>query len=139
MPTRFRHKALRNWGFTCTCPLCSAPAQARQASDERRERLVQILLSLDEDAGLTYDHLINLTYEFVQLLETERMIVKVGEYYQIFMRVYYQRFGDAESALRYGETALRYAETFADPDGGFCGGLRDDIELLKRVIKEMQE
>ncbi|KAK0609578.1 hypothetical protein B0T17DRAFT_134101 [Bombardia bombarda] len=137
MPTPYRHSSLSNWGFTCTCSLCTSPTSARQASDARRERLVEIFFSMREPST-HYDTLVELTKEFVEIVKVERLEAKVGEYYQAFMKIYYE-FGDVESALRYAQTALRYAELFADPDGGFCTGLRGDLRLLEALIKKQRE
>ncbi|KAK3938029.1 hypothetical protein QBC46DRAFT_229809, partial [Diplogelasinospora grovesii] len=58
--------------------------------------------------------------------EVKHLIVKVSQYYQTSMMIYYH-FGDLQSALRYAQTALRYAEMFSDPERGFCTGLRTDL------------
>ncbi|KAK0728850.1 hypothetical protein B0T26DRAFT_739060 [Lasiosphaeria miniovina] len=134
MPTAYRARGLANWNFNCTCTLCSSPAAARAASDRRRERLVDILQAMYDEAT-EYGALVELTREFVDVVRTERLDAKVGEYFHAFMRIYHS-FGDVESAFRYGQTALWYAETFADPEGGFCAGLRQDVRLLGQVLKE---
>ncbi|KAK3373122.1 hypothetical protein B0T24DRAFT_649197 [Lasiosphaeria ovina] len=134
MPTAYRAQGLANWNFNCTCTLCSSPAAARAASDRRRERLVDILQAMYDEAT-EYGALVELTREFVDVVRTERLDAKVGEYFHAFMRIYHS-FGDVESAFRYGQTALWYAETFADPEGGFCAGLRQDVRLLEQVLKE---
>ncbi|KAK3324992.1 hypothetical protein B0H66DRAFT_511281 [Apodospora peruviana] len=133
MPTTIRRKSLANWGFNCTCSLCSAPKEARDASDRRRERLVELYYAMREP-DTEYDTLVELTREFVDIVQIERLFPKVGEYYQAFMKLYYD-YGDVESAYRYARTALKFAETFADPEGGFCGGLRGDIRLLEDLLE----
>ncbi|KAK3377509.1 hypothetical protein B0H63DRAFT_502266 [Podospora didyma] len=138
MPTPYRAKSLANWGFNCTCGLCSAPAEAREASDQRRERLVDIFYAMDKVPQSDYQELVDLTREFVDLLQIERLEAKVGEYFQAFMRIYYN-IGDADSAMRYAKAALRYAETFGDPEGGFCEGLRRDMDVIRRVLDDQKE
>lgn len=96
MPTAHRRKILRNWGFNCSCNFCMAPDEAREASDRRRERLVEVYYGM-QDESTSYDTLVTLTREFVQLAQVERLIGKVGEYYQAFMRIYYS-FGDSKTA-----------------------------------------
>ncbi len=138
MPTAYRARALANWRFNCTCSLCTAPARERAASDRRRERLVEILNTMETDERTHYDDLVALTREFVGILERERMQSRAGEYYRTFMRVYWQ-FGDVESAIRYGQAALRYSAPFADPDSSFVAGLRDSIRYMERIQQQEQE
>ncbi|KAK0716092.1 hypothetical protein B0H67DRAFT_601447 [Lasiosphaeris hirsuta] len=133
MPTTHRLRSLANWGFNCTCALCTAPAAARDASDARRHRLVEVYYAMQEE-GVSYADLVELTREFVETVEVERLDTKVGEYYQAFMRIYYNA-GDAESALKYARLGLKYAEAFADPEGGFCQGFRADLRFLEAQRK----
>ncbi|GAB1313756.1 SET domain-containing protein 5 [Madurella fahalii] len=136
MPTSHRHRALGNWGFNCTCALCSAPDEAREASDRRREQLIELYYAMQEEST-DYDSLIKLTREFIELAQVERLIAKVGEYYRVFMRIYYE-IGDPESAKKYGQAALKFAEIFSDPEGVFCTGLRQDLAVLERVLSDRQ-
>lgn len=132
MSTAYRTRALRNWGFNCSCDLCAAPAEAREASDERRERLMEIYYAM-QDESTTYDKLVEFTREFIELVQIERLLAKVSAYYQTFMRLYFN-LGDAVSAQRYGKIALALAEIFGDPEGGFCSGLRRDLGLLEKYV-----
>jgi tetratricopeptide (TPR) repeat protein len=134
MPTRHRVTALSNWGFNCTCALCSSPPDARAASDSRRETLVDIYHALN-DPSTSYEAAVEMTRDFIDIVRVERLEANLAEYYQVFMKTYYD-FGDIESALRYAQIALVYAETFSDPEGGFCTGLRQDLELLERLVEE---
>ncbi|KAK0668048.1 hypothetical protein QBC41DRAFT_303769 [Cercophora samala] len=134
MPTSYRAKSLGNWHFNCTCALCTAPAEARDASDSRRERLMELFYAM-QDSETQYDALIDWTREFIELAQVERLITKIGEYYQVFMKLYYDK-GDPESAKKYGEAALYFAEIFSDPEGGFCTSLREDLQVVEKVLAE---
>lgn len=134
MPTIHRKRALSNWGFNCTCELCSAPSEARAASDHRRERLVEIYYAM-QDESTDYNMLVELTHEFIKLAQVERLLARVGEYYQSFMRIYYS-FGDYETARKYGRTSLMFAEIFSDPEGGFCAGVRRDLGQIDKERRE---
>lgn len=134
MPTVQRARTITNWGFNCTCDLCSAPPEAREASDERRERLVEVYYAM-QDESTSYNTLVELTREFIKLAQVERLVAKVGEYYQAFMRIYYG-VGDAETARKYGQAALQFAEIFSDPEGGFCAGIRRDLKQLDTELSE---
>ncbi len=40
LPSKRRHALLQhNWGFTCTCPLCTSAPEVLAASDARREMI----------------------------------------------------------------------------------------------------
>jgi len=134
MSSTYRQKSLANWHFNCTCALCSAPAQAIEASDARREQIVELFYGM-QDPSTTYESLIEMTKEFIELAQVERLITKVGEYYQVLMKLFYEK-GDPESARRYGSAALMFAETFSDPEGEFCVGLKDDLEIVDKVLAE---
>ena len=90
------------------------------------------------EEGTEYEKLVELTREFVGIVQQEQLIPKVGEYYQLFMEIYYT-YGDLESAFRYGELALFFAETFSDPEGSWSEGLRLDLAALRRAIEENAE
>ncbi|KAM7198996.1 hypothetical protein V8F33_004733 [Rhypophila sp. PSN 637] len=150
LPSVYRQQALANWSFKCTCALCTSAPEASSASDSRRNHLVELLHEMKqliptsskplsvEQTQANYEQLVVNTREFVEILQIERLFPKVGEYYQRFMKIYYG-FGDIESAYKYARTALKFAEIFSDPDGGFCWGLRRDLELLERLIAEQEE
>ncbi|KAK3984220.1 hypothetical protein QBC44DRAFT_389009 [Cladorrhinum sp. PSN332] len=134
MSTAYRHTHLKNWHFNCTCALCSAPAQAREASDARREHIVELFYGM-QDPQTDYETLIEMTKEFIELAQVERLITKIGEYYQVLMKLFYEK-GDPESARKYGRAALMFAEIFSDSEGEFCEALRDDLKIVDRVISE---
>ena len=85
--------------------------------------------------GTEYKELVELTREFVGIVQAEHLIPKVGEYYHLFMEIYYS-YGDLESAFRYGELALFFADTFSDPDGSWSANLRLDLDALRTALEE---
>jgi hypothetical protein len=134
MPTFYRQRSFENWSFKCTCALCTAAPEVRAASDARREKLADLYAKMEE-SSTSHSQLVALIKEFDEIVEKEGLEVKRGEYYQGFMMFHAAR-GDWPGALKYGEKSLKYTETFSDPDGGFCGGLRSDIRYLKDMIGE---
>jgi len=134
MPSHYRKLGLANWGFKCNCELCNSSPEVLAESDRARERLAELYQAMVRD-GTEYEELVELTREFVGIVQKEELIPKVGEYYQLFMEIYYN-YGDLESALRYGELTLFFAETFSDPDGSWCSRLRLDLEALRRGLEE---
>ena len=91
-----------------------------------------------QDESTSYNRLVELTAEFNKLAKAERLLAKVGEYYQDFMRIYYN-VGNLEAARKYGEASLRLAEIFTDPEGSFCSGLRRDLKIIERELREKAE
>ncbi len=122
MPSFYRTRALAKWGFSCSCPLCAASARETEESDRRRERIANLF---DDIVGTQhdYDTVVNLTREFFGLAEKENLTEKFAEYHHALLWVYYQH-GDLESTLQHGETALKYAAAFGDPNDEFCRSLR---------------
>jgi len=137
MPTIHRQRSFYNWGFNCTCAMCAAPREVRDKSDDRRERMADLYYAMD-DESISYEKLLTLTREFVQLMIEENLEPRGGEYFQGFMRFFY-RFGDLRNALKYAQLSLDISQAYADPEGGFCGALRKDIAFLKKLIKEREE
>lgn len=88
-----------------------------------------------QDESTSYNRLVELTGEFIELAKTERLLAKIGEYYQVIMRIYYG-FGDLETARKYGRASLKFAEIFTDPEGQFCSGLRRDLKVVDRELRE---
>ena len=132
MPAAQRARTIANWGFNCTCDLCSARPEAREASDKRRERLVEVHYAM-QDESTSYEALVELTRELIKLAQVEQLLAKVGEYYQSFMRIYYG-VGHGETARKYGRAALKFAEIFSDPEGGFCTSIRRDLQQLDEEL-----
>ncbi|KAL1839098.1 hypothetical protein VTJ49DRAFT_1866 [Mycothermus thermophilus] len=134
MPTIHRKQALGNWGFNCTCDLCTAPPETREISDERRERLVEIYYAM-QDETTNYDTLVELSRELVQLARDERLLARAPEYYQSLMRIFYS-FGDQETAWKYGRMSLKLAEILSDPEGEFVSGIRRDLDGIDGFFRE---
>lgn len=134
MASAHRARGLANWGFQCSCALCTSPPEVLAESDRARGHLLELYHRMVKD-DTDYAELVELTREFVGIVKQEELVPKVGEYYQLFMEIYYS-YGDLESALRYGQLALFFAETFSDPDGTWAAGLRLDLAALKRGLDE---
>jgi len=134
MPSKHRLRNLDNWGFNCTCSLCTASPEVREASDQRREKLADVYFAMKK-SDITHQELIDMTGRFLELIYTERLETRFGEYFQILIMFYYN-FRDLDNALKYAKLSLKYSEAFADPDGGFCESLREDIVFLEDLIKK---
>jgi hypothetical protein len=134
MPTAHRKKALANWGFNCTCNLCTSSPEHQAVSDQRRERLVEVYYAMQEETT-TYDILVELSREFIQLAREERLLARIPEYYQSLMRIFYA-FKDVETAHKYGTLSLRFGEIFSDPEGEFVSVVRRELDEVDRALRE---
>ena len=134
MPTAHRRRHLGNWGFDCTCTLCASGPEALAASDARRERLADLYGAMSDSSTVTRARLGDMAAEFAELVRTEHLEVRDGEYHQGLMRFFYSA-GDVAGALEHARIALRSAERFSDPDGGFCTGLRQDLRFLEDLVE----
>jgi hypothetical protein len=68
------------WGFNCTCPLCSSAAHVKQASDERLRMIDQLeneLNDLGDDRTATVETALLL----VSLYQQERLDGVIGDAY----------------------------------------------------------
>lgn len=70
-----------NWGFTCTCDLCTAGEAEVRESDERRERFAQLHRSLGSLTAENFDaqRVLRWEYEVLEISEKEGMEVLVTE------------------------------------------------------------
>lgn len=125
-----------NWGFNCTCSLCALEPEEQHASDERRERLADIydLMNKQKTTG-RLGSLRELAAEFEELVKLEQLEVRWGEYYQLFMVIFFHA-GDVDAAIKYGNLSLWHSEVFGDPDGVFCNGVRRDLDILDQIKRQ---
>ncbi|KAK3370654.1 hypothetical protein B0H63DRAFT_487371 [Podospora didyma] len=70
------------WGFNCTCPLCS-DAKASTASDDNRNRVADILKMLGGGSGLSSGALRAAVAEMEDLVAEEGMAAQIGDLYGI--------------------------------------------------------
>jgi hypothetical protein len=129
MPSKYRAYHLTNWGFNCTCSLCTAPEDERKRSDRRRERVVDILYAMNDEA-LHYNDFVGLAEELIRVVEQERLTRQFSTYYHTLMKLY-SEYSDMASSEKYARRALEYAEAFDDPEGEFVLSLRRNIETLE--------
>lgn len=130
LPSGARAQALAQaWGFTCNCPLCSAPKKEKAESDRRRERLSE-LTSIMTDDTTTYQQLVTFTQEALDIVERERLMTTSVELYVMLMNLYYGR-GNLESAIKYGKLGMEIMELFEEPDSELMKEARENLEWLE--------
>ncbi|KAK4222910.1 hypothetical protein QBC38DRAFT_512690 [Podospora fimiseda] len=125
-PSR-RHRLLNQWGFSCTCSLCSLPPALLSASDNRRTKIDELgpkVLKLVDKGD--FENAIKLNKELLTLLKEEEMIPHLGDYYEVMGRLY----------LAWARTreAKKWFERALDEYRGF-GVKGKGVEELERVVK----
>ncbi len=122
------------YNFRCTCSLCSATDAEKQASDERRERIVDIRELLG-DEQTSHDEVVKLTPELLRLVQLENLGFKLKKYYGDLVETFY-RLGDIGSAIQFADLALRKAEELGDGDDEFANAIRANLQALRRMQNE---
>ena len=105
-----RNNLLRNWGFQCTCSLCSSPDE-RDTSDTHRMRISRIWNGLEIYKHKNKAKVVELTRELLKLLDVEELTVRVGEFYEKLAKIYLDM-GHIKGARKFGRLALKYWEEF---------------------------
>jgi len=101
-----RQSALQQWGFKCTCPLCTAPPNEIAQSDARRTQIESLrdqAISAFQ-AGRTYQSL-RITRQILNLLPREELFPSFAEHYENMARIYFV-LRDKENAYKYARISL---------------------------------
>ncbi|XXH02615.1 hypothetical protein Hte_008994 [Hypoxylon texense] len=128
-----RQSLIREWGFNCTCSLCSSPNESA-ASDRRRGRIQDLLGELDRPEIRNHAAVEKRVSEILDLCQKEAMAAQVGDFYTIVADVY-SSMGDLDSARRYGELALRELKHFAGYDHDRTRSAIMFLENLDRKVR----
>ncbi|KAK0625408.1 hypothetical protein B0T17DRAFT_590995 [Bombardia bombarda] len=121
-----RQRSLRQWGFECSCDLCSSSAAEVAASDARR-RQIDMLRHQAVQAftdGKPYQAL-RITRQVLNLLPLEGLFPLYSEQYENIARVYWM--------LRDREKAEKYARISLDvlAEQGYISRVRPgDVEIM---------
>jgi len=109
-----REELIREWGFKCTCSLCSSAAKTAD-SDFRRQRINRNLRDMKLPQNQKQHILDKLVREVLDFGEKEWMLPQVGDFHRIIAGVY-AGMGDIETARKHGELAVRKLRHFAGFD-----------------------
>ncbi len=101
-----RATKLQQWGFTCRCPLCTAPQSEIDASDARRQQIETLREHAVQafQAGRPYQAL-RFTRQVVKLLPGEELFPLYGEAYENLARIFYV-LRDRGNAEKYANMSL---------------------------------
>ncbi|KAI8311440.1 SET domain-containing protein 5 [Colletotrichum sp. SAR11_240] len=94
-----RQRTLQEWGFNCTCSLCSS-ASAVAVSDARRGRMQEIVSALNNKVFRSSPaRMAELAEELDCILEEEGLSAQKGDFYDILARAYVDM-GEVETGRR---------------------------------------
>ena len=112
--SRDRKELIRQWGFNCTCSLCSSHAKTVD-SDSRRQRITEVLEQMHLPENKRHRNLGRLAQEIVDLGEKEGMLPQIGDFHHIIGELY-NEVGDTRMAREHGNMALEQLKHFAGFD-----------------------
>ncbi|OIW31930.1 SET domain-containing protein [Coniochaeta ligniaria NRRL 30616] len=126
-----RRETLKEWGFTCKCPLCSSSRRVIQQSDQRRNRIREVRAVLAEREDLSGDQVDKLAGELLRLIGEEKLEVQLVVYYEVIARAYMGAF-DFEKAKEYANMCENAWIQY--------GGLdHDNVEGMKQLWRDLDE
>ncbi|KAI1392475.1 SET domain-containing protein [Hypoxylon trugodes] len=109
-----RQSLISEWGFNCTCSLCTSPKDTA-ISDRRRGRIQELLAELDRPEIQKHAAVEKRVKEILDLCEKEAMAAQVGDFYSIVAEVY-SSMGDFSLAKKYGDLAVKELMHYAGYD-----------------------
>ncbi|KAK4163722.1 hypothetical protein QBC43DRAFT_212165 [Cladorrhinum sp. PSN259] len=122
-------RLLAQWGFSCTCSLCSSSPPLLEASDARRREIdlvgPKVLKAVDKG---DFDAAIKMNQELIDLLEAERMNPHLGDYYEVMGRLCLAA-ARTEDAKGWFERAVREYKGFGIRGKG--------LEEVEGVVKSL--
>lgn len=77
-----RREMLHEWGFECSCELCSSPTEV-EVSDHRKQRIQSVLSLLERSKALSQKTVTRLTEEVLELSEKEGMLAQIGDFHYV--------------------------------------------------------
>ncbi|KAK1636962.1 hypothetical protein BDP81DRAFT_405954 [Colletotrichum phormii] len=111
-----RQDALQEWGFNCTCALCSSPPEVLAISDTYRRRLQEIFSELEDPVLASSPSLVaELVDELEYIMLKEGLTAQAGEFYGIVAGVYHNM-GEMGISKKYAELAVEKLVQFAGYD-----------------------
>ncbi|KAI0107952.1 SET domain-containing protein [Hypoxylon sp. NC0597] len=133
-----RKEDLKNWGFSCTCSLCTSSKSEKAASDKRRARLQHIYHELNEGATgkaeLTADTIYGLADEMESLVREEGLEAQLLVHYGAVARAY-MRVGKLEAARKYVELCEDLWVRYAGEEEDYLAGMHQ----LRHELREREK
>ncbi len=122
-----------DWGFKCTCDLCSSAPEAIRASDERRDKIRKLKAdALKKGNKRQFRWAIDLGEEMMATVADEDLTSHFGDFNEVLASLYYA-VGDMKRADKYTRLALHEMQHYGIP-GPF--GLKK-IDALNGLLEEI--
>ncbi|OTA62636.1 SET domain-containing protein [Hypoxylon sp. EC38] len=109
-----RQSLIREWGFNCSCSLCTSPAETA-ISDRRRGRIQDLLAELDRPEVRNHAGVKERVDEILDLCNKEGLAAQLGDFYAIVAELY-SNMGYLDLAKKYGELAVKELMHYAGYD-----------------------
>lgn len=107
-----RLEALKaNWGFKCTCSLCTANTTSVSASNARLLEISELQTALPTSPD-SLPHLLGLLPDLIDLLDQEDLVIEMGAYEEILAYAY-SSFSIEKRARYWAERSKRHWEILA--------------------------
>ncbi|KAJ9165299.1 SET domain-containing protein [Coniochaeta hoffmannii] len=132
-----QHSLLHNWGFRCTCALCTAPSAELIPSDRRRGRIGDIRQQIVELVqSKQFDRAVAMSKEMIDLVLKEELVAHLGEHYEVLTRLYYA-LRDATNTKKYARLAIAELERYGGEEvyGTTIGELSEILLGLAQLEK----
>lgn len=100
-----QERAQSHWGFACTCPHCSAPADEVTESDKRLKELKWIEGQLQDLRNTSNDVSVGLITYLLKLYEDERLHCRIANAY-ILAALNFNVLGFDQRAVKYASLAI---------------------------------
>ncbi|TLS24953.1 hypothetical protein PpBr36_07507 [Pyricularia pennisetigena] len=133
LPSTHRAAKIRDWGFACTCRLCSTPT-ANRLSDQRRERLGGLRGRLVHGrAGMAVAEVHAAAEEMMEIAEAEGVLPQLGGYCEAVAQVLLAK-GDGHGALRYLRLSLDAWLLYGGEDHAHVPNVRSNLRDLEAKV-----
>jgi tetratricopeptide (TPR) repeat protein len=127
----------RRWNFKCTCDMCTAPKETREASDARRK---MIQTSKEDSRALAkqarFSDAISFHEKIIDMIQKEGLFSFLSEHYELMARLYYV-LKDMKNAEKYGKMALENLEEFGGPDIYESMKNVEKLYIIYRILSEL--
>ena len=134
MPHSKRRQVLNeNWGFKCTCSLCTSDPETVAASEERRARIAEVRTDMAQSnmAG-HYKSAISHAHQLFALVKEDELLPLVPEFYDLLASMYKDS-GDIMNATKYGNLAVQGWADLKSVDDSPLENARQFLEELKKL------
>ena len=128
----------RQWGFNCTCHLCTHPDES-EPSDRNKRRIQEILALMEKPVNRSHKALEAFAGEMRGLIQAEGMLMQIGDFYSTLSRTFF-KVGLVEDAVRFGGLAVEMLGEYIGEDSEQVARARkflgEAIEIVKTQVDE---